>query len=77
MQLFDQAAQSYQELLQSTNSNAADITVQEGESRTPPPRRSRRAQLDAGTDGVCFVPRSLDVAGLYHRGSDRWTGVIC
>ncbi|KAF0031847.1 hypothetical protein F2P81_016402 [Scophthalmus maximus] len=30
VQLFDQAAQSYQELLQSTNSSAADITVQEG-----------------------------------------------
>lgn len=30
VQLFDQAAQSYQELLQSTNSNAVDITVQEG-----------------------------------------------
>lgn len=34
VQLFDQAAQSYQELLQSTNSNAVDITVQEGTSRT-------------------------------------------
>lgn len=32
VQLFDQAAQSYQELLQSTNSNAVDITVQEGTS---------------------------------------------
>lgn len=32
VQLFDQAAQSYQELLQSTNSNAVDITVQEGMS---------------------------------------------
>ncbi|KAI3362505.1 hypothetical protein L3Q82_012795, partial [Scortum barcoo] len=30
VQLFDQAAQTYQELLQSTNSSAADITVQEG-----------------------------------------------
>ncbi|XP_010770581.1 exportin-7-like, partial [Notothenia coriiceps] len=30
VQLFDQAAQSYQELLQSTNSSSADITVQEG-----------------------------------------------
>lgn len=35
VQLFDQAAQSYQELLQSTNSNAVDITVQEGMSCTP------------------------------------------
>lgn len=32
VQLFDQAAQTYQELLQSTNSSAADITVQEGTS---------------------------------------------
>lgn len=31
VQLFDQAAQTYQELLQSTNSSAVDITVQEGE----------------------------------------------
>ncbi|MEQ2158735.1 Exportin 7, partial [Goodea atripinnis] len=30
VQLFDQAAQTYQELLQSTNSSAADVTVQEG-----------------------------------------------
>uniref|UniRef100_A0A7N6BQD9 Importin N-terminal domain-containing protein n=1 Tax=Anabas testudineus TaxID=64144 RepID=A0A7N6BQD9_ANATE len=30
VQLFDQAAQTYQELLQSTNSSAVDITVQEG-----------------------------------------------
>uniref|UniRef100_A0A669ETJ4 Exportin 7 n=1 Tax=Oreochromis niloticus TaxID=8128 RepID=A0A669ETJ4_ORENI len=30
VQLFDQAAQTYQELLQSTNSSAMDITVQEG-----------------------------------------------
>ncbi|KAJ8260590.1 hypothetical protein COCON_G00163130 [Conger conger] len=30
VQLFDQSAQSYQELLQSTNSSAMDITVQEG-----------------------------------------------
>lgn len=30
VQLFDQAAQTYQELLQSTNSSSADITVQEG-----------------------------------------------
>uniref|UniRef100_A0A668A9R3 Exportin 7 n=1 Tax=Myripristis murdjan TaxID=586833 RepID=A0A668A9R3_9TELE len=30
VQLFDQAAQTYQELLQSTNSSTADITVQEG-----------------------------------------------
>uniref|UniRef100_A0A673AVE9 Exportin 7 n=1 Tax=Sphaeramia orbicularis TaxID=375764 RepID=A0A673AVE9_9TELE len=30
VQLFDQAAQTYQELLQSTNSTPADITVQEG-----------------------------------------------
>lgn len=34
VQLFDQAAQSYQELLQSTNSNAVDVTVQEGMSCT-------------------------------------------
>lgn len=34
VQLFDQAAQTYQELLQSTNSSAADITVQEGKSCT-------------------------------------------
>lgn len=33
VQLFDQAAQTYQELLQSTNSSTADITVQEGERR--------------------------------------------
>ena len=31
VQLFDQAAQTYQELLQSTNSSTIDITVQEGE----------------------------------------------
>uniref|UniRef100_A0A8C6L3R6 Exportin 7 n=1 Tax=Nothobranchius furzeri TaxID=105023 RepID=A0A8C6L3R6_NOTFU len=30
VQLFDQAAQTYQELLQSTNSSAVDVTVQEG-----------------------------------------------
>ncbi|KAM9539422.1 exportin-7 isoform 1-T1 [Salvelinus alpinus] len=30
VQLFDQSAQTYQELLQSTNSSAIDITVQEG-----------------------------------------------
>lgn len=30
VQLFDQAAQTYQELLQSTNSNTVDVTVQEG-----------------------------------------------
>jgi len=30
VQLFDQAAQSYQELLQATNASAADVTVQEG-----------------------------------------------
>lgn len=34
VQLFDQAAQSYQELLQSTNSSAVDITVQEGKNCT-------------------------------------------
>lgn len=33
VQLFDQAAQTYQELLQSTNSSAVDITVQEGTGR--------------------------------------------
>lgn len=31
VQLFDQSAQSYQELLQSTNSSTMDIAVQEGE----------------------------------------------
>lgn len=37
VQLFDQAAQTYQELLQSTNSSAMDITVQEGKSASPTP----------------------------------------
>lgn len=35
VQLFDQAAQTYQELLQSTNSSSADITVQEGPFTRP------------------------------------------
>lgn len=35
VQLFDQAAQTYQELLQSTNSSAVDVTVQEGKCRRP------------------------------------------
>ena len=34
VQLFDQSAQSYQELLQSTNSSTMDIAVQEGEDAT-------------------------------------------
>ncbi len=36
VQLFDQSAQSYQELLQSTNSSTIDIAVQEGELETKP-----------------------------------------
>lgn len=36
VQLFDQSAQSYQELLQSTNSSTMDIAVQEGELETKP-----------------------------------------
>ena len=35
VQLFDQSAKSYQELLQSTNSSSMDIAVQEGLSHKP------------------------------------------
>lgn len=54
VQLFDQAAQSYQELLQSTNSNAVDITVQEGTSfaRAHPSRTDSTVQ--SLTEGGIF-----------------------
>lgn len=75
VQLFDQAAQSYQELLQSTNSNAVDITVQEGMSSAHGTYASR-SRFSAALTGA-FVCRSSDVAGVYNRGRDRRTGVIC
>lgn len=58
VQLFDQAAQSYQELLQSTNSNAVDVTVQEGTSGAQTQPSASRTRLAAGLTrgGVVFRP---------------------
>lgn len=111
VQLFDQAAQTYQELLQSTNSSAADITVQEGMSCTQMGIQAQALNwkfdiwlylqnvsdyyaLSSGSFlllsmssrflgckcliNVIFSPcRSVDMVGLYNRGRDRWTGVVC
>lgn len=59
VQLFDQAAQSYQELLQSTNSNAVDITVQEGTSC-------------AQTPSFCLTHFSVGLTGLCSTGRLTW-----
>lgn len=76
VQLFDQAAQTYQELLQSTNSSAADITVQEGTNT--PIADVRGGIFDLFCNGwSSSVCRAVDMAGLYNRGGDRWTGVVC
>lgn len=65
VQLFDQSAQSYQELLQSTNSSTMDIAVQEGELETKP-----NIQINILYHNNAYVTyvlsRSLDVASVYH-----------
>lgn len=91
VQLFDQAAQTYQELLQSTNSNTVDVTVQEGmlssHNCSTNFISTVQSSLSTGCRAVTlfrlyksdflFSDRSLDVVGLYNRGSDRRTGIIC
>lgn len=74
VQLFDQAAQTYQELLQSTNSSAMDITVQEGKSSSP-----ASIFLSGLPERDAPLPpcRSAHVAGVHHRGRDRRAGVVC
>lgn len=64
VQLFDQSAQSYQELLQSTNSSTMDIAVQEGELTTP--HISRCTVIDYNPYITNMLSRSFNVAGVHH-----------
>lgn len=81
VQLFDQSAQSYQELLQS-NSSSMDAAVQEGESRGRTrnscclPAQKTLFLLLLSWVRVYCVFRSLNVVGVHHRRRYRGQGFI-